>query len=167
MRSLLFELRPAEEVDSPTLTGPERVRRHGLLDALRLLAGDFAHDGVQVSVTAHEYSPLPLGTGNGAVIEQDIYRIVQESLNNAIKHAQAHQILIRLDGSEAGCLRLSIKDDGVGFVPGPGEETQAGGFGMKTMRERAQTLGGSLRVISAPGQGTIVEVNLPYSEIKI
>jgi signal transduction histidine kinase len=100
-------------------------------------------------------------------VEQDIYRIVQEALNNAIKHARAHEILVLLDGSEPKHLCLSISDDGVGFVPGPGEETQAGGFGMKTMRERAETSGGNLRVISAPGKGTTVEVTIPNSEIKL
>jgi len=173
MRFLLLELRPVEDVDPPTLTGPERVRRYGLLEALRLLAKDFTHDGVQVGVRTYEYSPAHLetgavvGSGNEATIEQDIYRIVQEALNNAIKHARAHEILVLLDGSESKHLCLSIADDGVGFAPGPREESQAGGFGMKTMRERAEKLGGNLRVISAPGRGTTVEVTIPNREIKI
>jgi signal transduction histidine kinase len=167
MRSLLFELRPVENVPSPTLTGPERVQRYGLLEALHLLAGDFSHDGVQAGVRTYEYSPTRFGSDHETTIEQDIYRIVQEALNNAIKHARAQEILVLLDGSEPKYLCLSISDDGVGFVPGPGEESEAGGFGMKTMRERAETLGGSLQVISAPGKGTTVEVKIPYSEIKI
>jgi len=173
MRSLLFELRLVEDVHSPTLTGPERVRRYGLLDALHLLAGDFTHDGVQVGVRTYEYAPTRVGAGtvvgseNEMTIEQDIYRIVQEALNNAIKHAHAHEILVLLDGSDPRHLCLSISDDGVGFVPEAGEESQAGGYGMKTMRERAETLDGSLRVISAPGKGTIVEVIIPTRELKI
>jgi signal transduction histidine kinase len=120
-----------------------------------------------VSVTADEYSSNHFGAGavtkspNEATMGQDIYRIVQEALNNAIKHARAHQIFVRLDGSQPDRLCLSIKDDGVGFIPRPGEESPAGGFGMKTMRERAEALGGSLRVISAPGEGTTVEVIIP------
>ena len=102
-------------------------------------------------------------SGNAMTIEQDIYRIVQEALNNAIKHAHAHEILVLLDGSDSKHLCLSISDDGVGFVPGSGERSQAGGFGMKTMRERAETLGGSLRVLSAPGRGAIIEVTIPYA----
>ena len=163
MRSLLFQLRPAEDVDPPALTGPERVRRFGLLEALRLLAIDFTHDGVQVNVRTYAYSPTRFSQGNEMTVEQDIYRIVQEALNNAIKHARAHEILVMLDGSESEQLSLSISDDGVGFIPGPGEETQTGGFGMKTMRERASTLGGSLRVISAPAKGTTIEVTIPNS----
>jgi signal transduction histidine kinase len=175
MRSLLFELRPVEDADSAplrqgsgqALTGPERVQRYGLLEALRLLAGDFTHDGVRVDVRTFEYLPahfeIEAGgeSGNLTTIEQDIYRIVQEALNNAIKHARAHEILVMLDGSERNNLCLSISDDGVGFIPGSREESQASGFGMKTMRERAETLGGRLQVISAPGRGTTVEVKIP------
>jgi signal transduction histidine kinase len=167
MRSLLFQLRPVEDADPPTLTGPERVRRYGLLEALRLLATDFTHDGVQVAVRTFAYSPTRLSQGTEMTVEQDIYRIVQEALNNAIKHARAREILVMLDGSESKQLCLSISDDGVGFISGPGEETQSGGFGMKTMHERAGTLGGSLRVISAPGKGTTIEVTIPNSENKI
>ena len=181
MRSLLFELQPSEEAQRTSevssdrvdrkriLTGPERVRRYGLLEAIRQLAGDFSHDGVQVSVRTFEYSLMRFGTeavmksGNEMTIEQDIYRIVQEALNNAIKHAHAHEILVLLDGSDSKHLCLSISDDGVGFVPGSGERSQAGGFGMKTMRERAETLAGSLRVLSAPGRGAIIEVTIPYA----
>ena len=179
MRSLLFELRPVEEGEPPALrpgsgqalTGPERVHRYGLLEALHALAADFSHDGVQVGVRTYEYSTRNFGpstgSGNETTIDQDIYRIVQEALNNAIKHARAHEILVLLDGSDSNQLCLSISDDGVGFVPGPGEESQASGFGMKTMRERAETLGGSLRVISAPGKGTTIEVTIPTRARKI
>jgi signal transduction histidine kinase len=182
MRTLLFELRPGDgtqgmgellsnQDQTQALTGPERVRRYGLLDAIRQLAGDFSHDGVRVDVRTYEYSPNRFGagavlkSGKEMTIEQDIYRITQEALNNAIKHARAHEILVMLDGSESKQLCLSISDDGVGFVPGSGqrtgEQSQAGGFGMKTMRERAEALRGNLRVISAPGKGTTVEVTIP------
>lgn len=162
MRSLLFELRPVEEANPPALTGPERVRNYGLLEALRLLAGDFSHDGIRVDVRTYEYSLIPLaGTGDTVTIEQDIYRIVQEALSNALKHARAQEILVLLDGSASERLCLSISDDGVGFVPGPRDESQTGGFGMKTMRERAEAMGGQLRLISAPGRGTTVEVTIP------
>jgi len=114
-------------------------------------------------VKTHEYPARRFE----AEIEQDIYRIVQEALNNTIKHARAHHIHVLLDGGQPGQLLISIKDDGVGFVHEPGEESQAGGFGMKTMRERAEALGGSLRVLSSPGQGTSVEVIIPNSEMSV
>jgi signal transduction histidine kinase len=181
MRSLLFELRPSEgtqamdellphQAQKPALTGAERVNQLGLLEALRKLAQDFSHDGVRVDVRTFEYLPTRFGgggtakPGNEMTIQQDIYRIVQEALNNATKHAHAHEILVMLDGSESNQLCLSISDDGVGFAPEGREETQSGGFGMKTMRERAESLGGSLRIRSAPGKGTTVEVTIPLPE---
>ena len=168
MRSLLFELRLVGDTQPPTLTGPERVHRYGLLEALHLLAADFTHDGVLVGVRTYEYVTGSVErSGQEMAREQDIYRIVQEALNNTIKHARAQEILVLLDGSDPKQLCLSISDDGVGFVPESGEEAQAGSFGMKTMRERAEAVGGSLRVISAPGKGTTVEVMIPMSEIKL
>jgi signal transduction histidine kinase len=176
MRSLLFELRPVEDAaplalrqgPGQALTGPERVRRHGLLEALRLLAVDFMHDGVRVDVRTYEYSAGRVERPeHESVVEQDVYRIVQEALNNTIKHARAQEILVLLDGSDSKQLCLSISDDGVGFVPGSADELHAGRFGMKTMRERAESLGGSLRVISAPGKGTTIEVMIPIGETKL
>src|SRR6185503_18873992 len=70
MRSLLFELRPAGDTDPPTLTGPERVREYGLLEALRLLAGDFTHDGVQAAVRTYEYSQARMEAANDSTIQQ-------------------------------------------------------------------------------------------------
>jgi signal transduction histidine kinase len=190
MRSLLFELRPSEESQAmdefssnlgqadhkKALTGPERVKRFGLLEALRQLAGDFSHDGVQVGVRTYQYSPSISGQGgamqpgNEMTFEQDVYRIVQEALNNATKHARAREILVLLDGSESDRLCLSISDDGIGFAPNPGERTgeqiQAGGFGMKSMRERAEALGGHLHVSTAPGKGTTIEVAIPLNDMK-
>ena len=168
MRSLLFELRLVGDTQPPTLTGPERVHRYGLLEALRLLAADFTHDGVLVVVRTYEYATSSMERSEQEMArEQDIYRIVQEALNNTIKHARAQEILVLLDGSDLKQLCLSISDDGVGFVLESGEEAQAGRFGMQTMRERAESVGGSLRVISAPGKGTTVEVMIPMSEIKL
>jgi signal transduction histidine kinase len=166
MRSLLFELRLVEDTNPPTLTGAERVSRHGLLEALRMLAADFTHDGVQVGVRTHQYAPSRFAAGSDTSVGQGVYRIVQEALNNTIKHARAHEILVLLDGSDSKNLCLSISDDGVGFATLPVEESQSGGFGMKTMRERAEALGGTIRVISAPGRGTTVEVIIPHDEIK-
>jgi signal transduction histidine kinase len=177
MRSLLFELNPVGEepgAGSLALTGTERVRRYGLPAALRLLAGDFTHDDVQVGVSVRGYQGAHLASGtigrvgSLTILEESIYRIAQEALNNAIKHARARQIFLRLENGKSKGLCLTVKDDGVGFVPGVdtvGEETQAGGFGMRTMRERAEALGGRLQVISAPGEGTIVEVAIPFKEV--
>ncbi|MBE9472134.1 MAG: HAMP domain-containing protein, partial [Chloroflexi bacterium] len=103
--------------------------------------------------TAHRCTPE---------VELAAYRIAQEALNNALQHAQAQNIVVRVrcDREE---LALSITDDGVGFTlpPGPDLLTQAGHFGLVGMQERATRLGGALQVRTAPGEGTQVTVRLP------
>ena len=95
MRALLAELRPAE--DTTVASGVEgampeigRVRRDGLEAALRLHLADIARDGLQVDLTATEYRPQPLAH------EETLFRIVQEALNNVVKHARARRIEITL-----------------------------------------------------------------------
>jgi signal transduction histidine kinase len=95
-------------------------------------------------------------------VELAAYRIVQEALSNALQHAHAKSIVVRVRSDPQG-LALSVTDDGVGFTlpPGPDLFTQAGHFGLVGMRERATLLGGTLQVHTAPGEGTQVAVNLP------
>jgi two-component system sensor histidine kinase DegS len=95
-------------------------------------------------------------------LELGAYRIVQEALNNALQHAQATTVTISV-GCEADTLTLSINDDGVGFSfpEKPDLFTREGHFGLIGMQERAARLGGTLRVHTAPGQGTRVTVRLP------
>jgi len=85
-----------------------------------------------------------------------LYRIVQESLTNIMRYAQASHVLIRLRVL-AGQLVLSIHDNGCGMDLG--QKTH--GFGLVSMRERAHSLGGQFRIASQPGAGTMVEVTLP------
>jgi signal transduction histidine kinase len=95
-------------------------------------------------------------------IELAAYRIAQEALNNAVQHAQAQHIVVRIS-YDAGGLTLSIVDDGAGFtLPSrPDDLTRADHFGLVGMQERATRLGGTLRVDTAPGTGTRVTVRLP------
>jgi signal transduction histidine kinase len=179
MRSLLFELHVGDEKKSDvpsTLTGTERVRQYGLLDALKLLAEDFSNESEHVNIEAQgdTFKYLHAETGKdlrlNPVMEESIYRIAQEALNNAIKHAKAHQVTIQLNGSKPKELYLSIKDDGVGFVPDVDrtrDNFEEGGFGMNTMRQRAEALGGNIKVTSAPGKGTIIEVRIPVKDAEI
>lgn len=178
MRSLLFELHLGDDVKNAasTLTGSERVDQYGLLDALRLLAGDFSNEGIHINIEAQDYPPIHFNletTENfrlNPAIEESIYRIAQEALNNAIKHACARQVIIQVDGSKPKALSLSIKDDGVGFIPGADgikDKSEEGGFGMNTMRERAEELGGHIQVISAPGKGTTIEVTIPLKDVEL
>jgi len=97
-----------------------------------------------------------------AQVELAAYRIAQEALNNAVEHAEAEDITVRVESTPEG-LALSIIDDGQGFeLPAqPDILTQAGHYGLLGMRERATLLGGSFRVDTAPGEGTRVTARLP------
>jgi len=90
--------------------------------------------------------------------EINFYRIVQECLNNVVKHSQAKTVSIVLRREPRG-LRLTVQDDGRGFH---GERyLENGGFGLKNITERARTMGGEVRVQSSPGAGARVELTNP------
>ncbi|MFE7571318.1 sensor histidine kinase [Streptomyces sp. NPDC057539] len=97
-----------------------------------------------------------------------VYRIVQEAVTNAVKHAEPTRILVELDSDEH-TLSTKVTDDGRGMRPEPAsatmrastQPTALGGMGMTAMRERAHLLDGHLTVDSAPGQGTRVTLRMP------
>jgi signal transduction histidine kinase len=91
--------------------------------------------------------------------QNELFRIGQEALTNVVKHAQAKSVYITLV-SQARRVTLSIKDDGIGFSTAKRPD-QSHGFGMGTMRERAQGIGGRFRVESHPGRGTTIRVEVP------
>ena len=93
--------------------------------------------------------------------ELAVYRIVQEALNNVIRHAQATHVDVHLRFADQ--LSISICDDGVGFAMPDRVDalTDRGHFGLIGMRERAELIGARLSIHSSPGQGTLVEVTLP------
>ncbi len=108
-------------------------------------------DGVE-AVCSHEALPPAAGV--------QLLRITQEALANVRKHAGSPgQIGVTL-GTDDGCLRLVITDNGAGFDPRV-VDSDGGRFGLQVMRRRAARIGGELRVRSAPGQGTSVEVSVP------
>lgn len=140
MRLLIFELRPPD------------LERVGLAAALRMrLQAVEARGGIRVQLIQDGDENLPL------LAQQELYRIVREALNNALKHAHASTIEVRLSYGEKAAA-LSVRDDGVGFDVRAGAE--AGGMGLQTMRERADSLGAQLEVRSRPGEGTTVTVSL-------
>ena len=81
-----------------------------------------------------------------------IYRVTQEALNNVVRHSGATSAAVELV-TEPGRVRLLVHDDGCGFEPGPMPSTH---YGLRSMRERAAEVGGELRLVSAPGEGTLV-----------
>jgi signal transduction histidine kinase len=102
--------------------------------------------------------------GLAQAVEVQLLRIIQEALSNVRKHAyapQAHarraQVILSLAGPQA---RIAIVDEGRGFDPAAAA-SQGEGYGLRAMRERAEAVGGSLAVISSPGQGTQVVVLMP------
>jgi signal transduction histidine kinase/ligand-binding sensor domain-containing protein len=110
---------------------------------------------VQVDVEG-ESQKLPEET------EQNLLRIAQEAVTNAVKHSQASQVRIRL-GMERRKLSLQVADNGRGFEQNEAFSEMGGHFGLLGMRERAERLGGELQLHSEPGQGTQVKVTVPLS----
>lgn len=150
MRLLLFELRPPvleeEGLVAALQTRLEAVeRRSGLEIALNIVGDE---------------DQLPL------YIEEALYRIALEALNNTLKHAQAHKVEVLLHhGPE--CVKLAVIDDGLGFDPA--NLRKKGGMGLSNMQERARLAGGQLTVDSQPGEGTKVLVEIAaetYQEVK-
>jgi len=96
-------------------------------------------------------------------LEASIFRIVQEALSNAIRHAHAKNISIELS-KQGDLIELLIRDDGRGFSRA--EAKKSAGLGIVGMRERVEIFGGTLRIESSPGEGTLLEVRIPVTEIK-
>lgn len=93
-----------------------------------------------------------------------LFRVAQEALTNVTKHAQAHEVRMRLLAHE-GRLRMSLLDDGRGFDVTALAADPRRGIGLDNMRERLASVGGTLRMVSAPGRGTrlVAEVPLPIA----
>lgn len=97
----------------------------------------------------------------GETLNINIYRIVQEALNNAVKHAEANQMQIGLSMTAAGELQLVIHDNGKGMDIHAVDQTHH--FGLLGMRERVQALHGRFSVDSKAGQGTTININIPQA----
>jgi signal transduction histidine kinase len=95
-----------------------------------------------------------------ARVETHLLRIGQESINNAIKHGAPKNVRVNLTFA-SDILQLSVEDDGGGFDAERASASPAGHFGLLGMRERAEKIGGVLKIRSVPGTGTKVELSLP------
>ncbi len=141
MRLLIFELRPPA------------VQRDGLAAALQLrLEAVERRLGMQVEFWADGEFGLP------DEVQEQMYWVAQESLNNVLRHAHSDRVSIRLF-HQADDVVLEIADDGLGFDPV--SPAAGGGFGLRGMAERVARLGGSLIIDSAPGHGTRVRLVMP------
>jgi two-component system, NarL family, sensor kinase len=93
--------------------------------------------------------------------EVNLYRVVQEIIQNTIKHAKATQLIIHITQKKQTIL-LQTRDDGIGFNY-PGEKQQVAGIGLLSLQSRAQLLGGDLLVYTKPGEGVIFEIEIPLT----
>lgn len=140
MRLLVYELRPAALTEEPLVAALQ-----SRLDAVEQRAG------VQARLRVDTQPHLP------AAIETQLFHIVEEALNNTLKHAAATAVEVIIGGDERRVL-LEIRDNGVGFQQ---ELTSApGGLGLVSMRERVDNLGGTFEIQTYPGKGTTVRVSL-------
>jgi signal transduction histidine kinase len=141
LRSLIFELRPPEAESEGLATA---LRKH--VDVLQSVHGD----AVALSLE---------GDAEPRTDAAEVLRIAQEALQNALRHAHARRVDIRLDAID-GHLRVAVADDGVGFDPDePGLRSRR--LGLTSMEERARALGGTLSIDSRPGVGTTVVLEVP------
>lgn len=138
-----------------------QVEQQGFVGALKdhlELFADRTHIDLAVRVEGRPASLPP-------DVEHAAFRIVQEALTNIEKHAQADRVTVEVDFT-GDRLRCVIADDGVGFDGAAAEREPSveGGVGLHSMRERAASVGGTLRVESEPGQGTEIVLKVPLPE---
>ncbi len=132
---------------------PATLNRLGLLAAVRQHISSLQDTaGLQIVVKDVELDDNSLSPE----VRIAVYRVIQEAVNNAIRHAQARNIGVLLAMQES-CLRVTIEDDGSGFNP---ETPDEGRLGLLSMHERIEMLGGSLTIESSPGAGTTVFVEV-------
>lgn len=147
VRRSIFALRPID------------LERYGFLETIRRYCSDFEQQNdILVNVTLDESVKL------SPQAEAVLFRIFQESMHNAAKHAFAKQVWVTVGQQEDGFDYLEVKDNGRGFDPSEvGDRvTSAGGLGLRQMCERVEGRGGRFAVCSSPGQGATVYAALPH-----
>jgi signal transduction histidine kinase len=142
MRLLIYQLRP------PSL------QKEGLIGALRKRLDTVENrSGVTTRLLIDDWIDLP------SDLEECLYYVAQEALNNAIKHSSANQLTLKII-TEGDYVILEVSDDGKGFVVN--KALQSGGLGLASMKERVSMNGGELIITSQPGQGTKITVKFTY-----
>ncbi|MDR7317766.1 sensor histidine kinase [Brevibacillus nitrificans] len=140
MRALLLHLRPA--------TLQNKTLKEAILELLDELT---RKNNMEITWEIEAVVGLPSG------IEDHLFRILQESLSNTLRHAKASQIAVKLFTLQDQ-VRLRVTDDGVGFDP-EGEKLTS--YGLRSIQERVTEVGGSMEIYSAIGKGTQIEVRIP------
>ncbi|BAB04918.1 sensor histidine kinase [Halalkalibacterium halodurans] len=142
MRALLLHLRPAELEGKSLQQGVEY-----LLHELE------QKQGFKITKRLEPMDELPKG------VEDQLFRMLQEAISNILRHAQAHHVEVRFWQTERQ-VRLKLIDDGVGFDV---QKETHGSYGLQTMHERINEIGGVLDIVSAPGKGTQLEAKIPIT----
>ncbi len=136
---------------------PPLLESNGLVTAMRNYIQDVeAHSELEVDFIV-EGEPIRLPPQQ----ELALFRIGQEALTNALKHADSDVVSVRLR-FEADCVCLCVTDMGQGFTPGDHHASASPQLGLLSMRERAEAVGAQLDIRSAPGSGATVQVSVPY-----
>lgn len=141
---------------------PETVLQGGLIQALYTYCDKMAA-AAGIAIYVQHFGPdMP----RDADLELSLYRIVQELVQNAIKHAQCSQVLAELN-IEGNLLSIDIEDNGCGIAPGAAEHSA--GMGLKSISTRVKALGGTIEITGTPGRGTAVsmEFTLPYTTVAV
>ncbi|MGA7730215.1 MAG: sensor histidine kinase [Chloroflexia bacterium] len=144
VRRFIFNLRPASLSDA------------GLIATLKYYTQDYSEQtGIPVELNVPEN--LVLSSNQELVV----FRVIQEALQNIHKHAEANAVTIDVQQRPGGPLSVNIVDDGRGFDTKRVRQGRTGSSGLVSMRERASTVGGTLKVESRPGNGTTITLVLP------
>lgn len=143
MRALLLHLRPVH-LEGKRLTD-------GLRDLVKELEAK-----VQIGISTDFDEDLRLPKG----IENHLFRIVQEALSNTLRHAKASKLSLSLKNL-GETVYLAIRDNGIGFDV---SERKQASYGLRTMQERVNELGGDISIISAPGKGTRIDIRIPIMD---
>ncbi|MCS1349980.1 sensor histidine kinase [Mechercharimyces sp. CAU 1602] len=142
MRALLLHLRPVQ------------LEGEGLADGITRFITEWIHK-TEIEILNHieGYTHIPPG------IEKQLFYIFQEAMSNVFRHSEATTVTVKGTQTE-NMILLSVQDNGNGFVTG---ENKSASYGLTSMKERAQELGGAFSIISLPGKGTKMEVRIPIS----
>jgi two-component system sensor histidine kinase UhpB len=137
---------------------PTMLEELGLVASLEYLAGQMSkRSGIRITVESQ------LNAGLSSLSELTVYRVVQEAINNTVRHARATRAHIRLLEDQK-LVYCSIRDDGVGFdveAVSMRTETDGARLGLAGMRERVAAIDGTLQILSAPGIGTDLHIGIP------
>jgi PAS domain S-box-containing protein len=138
---------------------PVHIEQIGLTDSLRGLIQEIS----QSTDIRFERRVEPLDEVLRGEAATHVYRILQEALNNLVKHSRANSAAVTIE-RDVRSVHLRIQDDGVGFDVR--RRLNSGGLGLTSLDERARMLGGSMIIESAPGKGTRLEFQIPITDVE-